>query len=85
MGGILLGVLGALLGLLVLAAYVVWLHRRLAAAPDLPTRWRRAVAAVLALGVVVFVVGAALLGFVAAILPGTYATRLRVATVLRAP
>ena len=61
MGGILLGVLGALLGLLVLGAYVVWLHRRLAAAPDLPTRWRRVVAALLALGVVVFVVGAALL------------------------
>lgn len=48
-------------GLLVVGGYSLWLHRRLAVAPDLPPRWRRAVDALLALGFVLFVAGASLL------------------------
>lgn len=49
------------IGLLLLGGYLLWLHRRLAVAPDLAPRPRRLVAVALGLGVVVYVVGAALL------------------------
>ncbi|MFB9314580.1 metallophosphoesterase [Nocardioides plantarum] len=61
MGHTVVAVLGGLVGLVVLGAYVGWLYRRLAVAPDLSPRWRRGVAVALGLGLGVFVVGAVLL------------------------
>lgn len=52
---------GLVVGVGVLGSYGWWLFRRLAVAPDLGRRGRRSVLVVLAVGVVVFVAGAALL------------------------
>lgn len=54
-------VLALTVGVLVLGSYLFWLHRRLAVAPDLGPRGRRLVNAALAVAVVLFVAGAALL------------------------
>lgn len=61
MARVLRAVLALTVGVLVLGSYLVWLHRRLAVAPDLGPRGRRLVDVALALATVLFVAGAVLL------------------------